>query len=79
MAGNAPRRCHNCGRYFLLTDGYNTCYCNNIAPGEAERTCRKVGAHRKANHPTGLSPAGVDGIPEGLQPFEGEKAERENQ
>ena len=22
-------------------------YCNNIAPGETERTCRKVGAHRK--------------------------------
>lgn len=53
--GNAPRRCHNCGRYFLLTAGYNTCYCNNIAPGETKRTCRKVGAHRKetkgkANH-----------------------------
>ena len=47
MAGNAPRRCHNCGRYFLLTAGYNTCYCNNLAPGETERTCRKVGAHRK--------------------------------
>ena len=45
--GNAPRRCHNCGRYFLLTAGYNTCYCNGIAPGETERTCRKVGAHRK--------------------------------
>ena len=60
MAGNAPRRCHNCGRYFLLTAGYNTCYCNNVAPGEAERTCRKVGAHRKANHPTGLSPAGME-------------------
>lgn len=45
--GNAPRPCHNCGRHFLLTDGYNTCYCNNIAPGETERTCRKVGAHRK--------------------------------
>lgn len=45
--GNAPRRCHNCGRYFLLTEGYNTCYCNNIAPGETERTCRKVGAHWK--------------------------------
>ena len=41
--GNAPRRCHNCGRYFLLTAGYNTCYCNNIAPGETARTCRKVG------------------------------------
>lgn len=47
ILGNAPRRCHNCGRYFLLTKGYNTCYCNNIAPGETERTCRKVGAHRK--------------------------------
>lgn len=45
--GNAPRRCHNCGRYFLLTAGYNTCYCNNIAPCETVRTCRKVGAHRK--------------------------------
>ena len=45
--GNAPRRCHNCGRYILLTAGYNTCYCNNIAPGETNRTCRKVGAHRK--------------------------------
>ena len=45
--GNVPRRCPNCGKYFLLTAGYNTCYCNNIAPGETERTCRKVGAHRK--------------------------------
>lgn len=60
MAGNAPRRCHNCERYFLLTKGYNTCYCNGIAPGETERTCRKVGAHRKANHPQDLSPAGVE-------------------
>ena len=34
-------------RYFLLTRGYNTCYCNNIAPGETTRTCRKVGAHAK--------------------------------
>lgn len=46
-SGNAPRRCHNCGKYFLLTAGYNTCYCSNIAPGEANRTCRVVGAHRK--------------------------------
>ena len=47
MTGNAPRRCHNCGTFFLLTAGYNTCYCNNLAPGETERTCRKVGAHKK--------------------------------
>ena len=47
IVGNAPRRCHNCGTYFLLTAGYNTCYCNNLAPGETTRTCRKVGAHKK--------------------------------
>ena len=47
IAGNLPRRCHNCGRYFLLTAGYNTCYCNNLAPGETARTCRKVGAQKK--------------------------------
>ena len=60
-AGNAPRRCHNCGKYFLLTAGYNTCYCNNIAPGETERTCRKVGAHRKeARDRAGRTPAQVE-------------------
>ena len=45
--GTAPRCCHNCVRYFLLTAGHNTCYCNNITPGEAERTCRKVVTLRK--------------------------------
>lgn len=59
--GNAPRRCHNCGRYFLLTAGYNTCYCSNIAPGETERTCRKVGAHRKeAQGKANRTPAQVE-------------------
>ena len=59
--GNAPRRCHNCGKYFLLTAGYNTCYCGNIAPGETERTCRKVGAHRKeAQGKANRSPARVE-------------------
>ena len=59
--GNVPRRCHNCGKYFLLTAGYNTCYCNSIAPGEAERTCRKVGAHRKeAQGKANRTPAQVE-------------------
>lgn len=59
--GNAPRRCHNCGKYFLLTQGYNTCYCNNIAPNETDRTCRKVGAHRKeAQDKANRSPARIE-------------------
>jgi len=60
-AGNAPRCCHNCGKYFLLTAGYNTCYCNNIAPGETTRTCRKVGAHNKeAQGKANRTPAQVE-------------------
>ena len=44
--------------YILLTEGYNTCYCNNIVPGETERPCRKVGAHRKeAKERAGVTPA----------------------
>lgn len=60
IAGNAPRRCHNCGRFFLLNRGYNTFYCNNIAPGETVKTCRKIGAHRKAQELSGATPAQLE-------------------
>lgn len=34
--------CKNCGKYFIATNkSYN--YCENIAPGETKKTCRKVG------------------------------------
>jgi len=54
------RRCHNCGRYFLLNKGYDTCYCNNIAPGETGKTCRKVGAHKKEARKEGKTPARLE-------------------
>lgn len=60
MHGNAPRRCHNCKKYFLLTAGYNTCYCNNVVPGETEKTCRKVGAHIKEASAEGKTPAQIE-------------------
>lgn len=60
ITGNSPRRCHNCGRFFLLNRGYNTCYCNNIAPGETAKTCRKIGAHRKAQDLSGATPAQLE-------------------
>jgi hypothetical protein len=60
MNGNTPRRCHNCKRFFLLSSGYDTCYCNNIAPGETEKTCRKVGAHKKQAGKEGKTPARLE-------------------
>lgn len=60
IEGNMPRRCHNCGRFFLLNKGYDTCYCNNVAPGETEKTCRKVGAHKKEARKEGKTPARLE-------------------
>jgi hypothetical protein len=57
MHGNTPRQCRNCRRFFLLATGYDAIYCNRIAPGETVKTCRKVGAHRKAANPEGKTPA----------------------
>lgn len=57
MNGNTPRRCHNCGKFFLLRSGYNICYCLNTAPGETKRTCRDVGAHKKEARKEGKTPA----------------------
>lgn len=42
--GFAPKRCANCGRWFLQTPGATYAYCDEIAPGESERTCREIGA-----------------------------------
>ena len=47
VAGHLPRRCAHCGRWFLLESGYDIRYCENPAPGEPDKTCRQVGAHRK--------------------------------
>ncbi len=42
--GNAPRQCRLYGNWFLHEQGDRTMYCGRIAPGEAEKTCREVGA-----------------------------------
>lgn len=44
LKGNAPRQCQLCGRWFLHEHGSKTRYCERIAPGETERTCREAGA-----------------------------------
>lgn len=52
-AGNVPRQCHNCGKWFLAIGAYDTVYCQRVAPGETSRTCRQVGAHRKEKKKNG--------------------------
>lgn len=42
--GNVPRQCRLCGRWFLHAQGEKFLYCENVAPGETEKTCREIGA-----------------------------------
>lgn len=44
IRGNAPRQCRLCRRWFLHEQGDRAVYCERIAPGETERTCREAGA-----------------------------------
>ena len=46
-AGNLPRRCAHCGRWFLAVGGYDTRYCDRVVPGTGGKTCRKIGAHER--------------------------------
>ena len=42
--GFVPKRCLNCGRWFLQIPGPACSYCSEPAPGEGEKTCREIGA-----------------------------------
>ncbi len=44
LRGNAPRQCRLCGGWFLHKQGDRAIYCERIAPGETEKTCREMGA-----------------------------------
>ena len=46
-AGNLPRRCANCGRWFLAEGGYDTRYCSRVVLDTGGKTCRQVGAHER--------------------------------
>ena len=46
-AGNLPRHCAYCRRWFLAIGGYDTIYCSRVVPGTGGKTCRKVGAHER--------------------------------
>ena len=42
--GFVPKRCANCGRWFLQTPGATYAYCTGPAPGQGGKTCRQIGA-----------------------------------
>ena len=42
--GFVPKRCANCGRWFLQTPGATFAYCAGPAPEEPSKTCREIGA-----------------------------------
>jgi len=42
--GFVPKRCANCGRWFLQEPGMTYNYCSQVAPGETELTCRDIGS-----------------------------------
>ncbi len=44
LRGNAPRQCRLCGRWFLHEQGGRAMYCERVAPGEEDKTCREAGA-----------------------------------
>lgn len=55
--GFVPKRCANCGRWFLQTPGASYNYCDQAAPNSEEgKTCREVGSIKSfrakvLNHP----------------------------
>ena len=42
-----PRRCDNCGQYFLLTAGKYSCYCDRPLLDDPGKTCRSIGAKKR--------------------------------
>lgn len=47
MKGHFPRKCEHCGRYFLMTKGYHTRFCDMPSPEDPAMTCRQA-AYKKA-------------------------------
>lgn len=57
MAGHIIRRCKNCKRFFLLTKGYRTDYCDRPIPDNPKRNCRNQGAKNIAKQKAENTPA----------------------
>ena len=55
--GHYPKRCANCGRWFLITDGIHRKYCDGIDLHDPkQRPCCKVAASRRAKESAATHP-----------------------
>lgn len=57
MVGHSVRRCKNCKRFFLSTNGYHTDYCDRPLADDPSRTCRNRGAKNHAKEKADNNPA----------------------
>lgn len=44
---HVPKRCDNCGQYFLLPAGKYASYCERPLKDEPDKTCREIGARKR--------------------------------
>ena len=66
QAGHIPRRCANCGRFFLLTKGYDIIYCSRPDPQDRKkRPCRVTGPQKKMK--AKQKKRGAPKLPDGLR------------
>lgn len=56
MAGHIIRRCKNCRRFFLLTKGYHTEYCDRPLADNPSRNCRNQSAKNTAKEKAANNP-----------------------
>lgn len=56
IAGHCFRRCRNCKRFFLSTQGYHTDYCDRPLEGNPKRRCRNQGAKNGAKEKAANNP-----------------------
>ena len=66
QAGHIPRCCANCGRFFLLTKGYDIIYCSRPDPQDRKRRpCRVTGPQKKMK--AKQKKRGAPKLPDGLR------------
>lgn len=57
MQLNMPKKCKNCGMYFLLENGFKNEYCTRPLKENSKKTCRDVGAAQSFKMKVSQNPA----------------------